>query len=204
MVGLCATLALGMGLSALARSTDRTPIGFVDDQGRPQPGAFVKPSSEPQHRPALRSVTDSPPPVTPAVLTPARTTDEPPAPVRTQKASSRTQKATARTQKASSITYQTMIVTAYCPCKICCGKHAKGITASGKNVRYNRGKFVAADIRLLPFGTRLTIPGYASNRPVEVIDKGGAIKGNKLDVFFKTHEQAKKWGKQELLVQIHD
>ncbi|WP_428939864.1 3D domain-containing protein [Fontivita pretiosa] len=91
-----------------------------------------------------------------------------------------------------------MEITAYCPCSKCCGPNAQGITASGKHVSYNHGKFVAADTSILPFGTRLLIPGYAAE-PVEVIDRGGAIKGNKLDVFFPTHEEALKWGRQKMV-----
>ncbi len=88
-----------------------------------------------------------------------------------------------------------MEVTAYCPCQKCCGKGAHGVTASGHPISYNNGQFVAADTSILPFGTQLVIPGYAS-APVKVIDRGGAIKGNKLDVFFPTHEQARAWGRQ--------
>jgi len=91
-----------------------------------------------------------------------------------------------------------MEITAYCPCSKCCGPNAQGITASGKHISYNQGKFVAADTSILPFGTRLLIPGYAAE-PVEVIDRGGAIKGDKLDVFFPTHEQALKWGRQKMV-----
>jgi len=87
-----------------------------------------------------------------------------------------------------------MLVTAYCPCKQCCGKE-DGITASGKSVKTNGGRFVAAD-PTLPFHTKLTIPGYADDQPVPVLDRGGAIKGNRLDVFFPTHKQARQWGKQ--------
>lgn len=97
-----------------------------------------------------------------------------------------------------------MEVTAYCPCKICCGKGAMGLTASGKRVSYNHGRFVAADTSLLPFGTRLLIPGYSSSQPVEVIDRGGAIKGYKLDVFFDTHERAMQWGRQWIPVTVLD
>jgi 3D (Asp-Asp-Asp) domain-containing protein len=93
-----------------------------------------------------------------------------------------------------------MEVTAYCACPKCCGPEAMGITASGKDVTYNDGKFVAAD-RKLPFGTRLVIPGY-SEQPVEVIDRGGAIKGDKLDVFFPSHEAALEWGRQLVPVTI--
>lgn len=96
-----------------------------------------------------------------------------------------------------------MEVTAYCPCPKCCGPKAAGITASGKPVSYNQGRFVAADTSILPFGTKVQIPGYA-DQPVEVIDRGGAIKGNKLDVFFPSHEQAKSWGRQIIPVVVLD
>jgi 3D (Asp-Asp-Asp) domain-containing protein len=94
-----------------------------------------------------------------------------------------------------------MEVTAYCACIKCCGPNAQGITASGKDISYNDGKFVAADTSVLPFGTKLMIPGYAS-APVEVIDRGGAIKGNKLDVFYASHEEALKWGRQKITVTV--
>ena len=61
---------------------------------------------------------------------------------------------------------------------------------------HNGGRFVAADTSLLPFGTKLVIPGYAGDEAVEVIDRGGAIKGHKLDLYFPTHEEALEWGRQ--------
>jgi 3D (Asp-Asp-Asp) domain-containing protein len=97
-----------------------------------------------------------------------------------------------------------MEVTAYCPCTRCCGSNAQGITASGKLVDYNGGKFVAADTRVLPFGKKLVIPGYADGAPVEVIDRGGAIKGNKLDLYFPTHAEALVWGRQQLDVIVYE
>jgi 3D (Asp-Asp-Asp) domain-containing protein len=96
---------------------------------------------------------------------------------------------------------RTMVVTAYCPCTRCCGPNACGITASGKPVTANGGRFVAAD-RDLPFGTMLIIPGYNNGRPVEVLDRGGAIKGNRLDVFFPTHQEARQWGVRRLKVRL--
>ena len=98
-----------------------------------------------------------------------------------------------------------MEVTAYCPCVKCCGRGAHGVTASGARITQNGGQFVAADTSVLPFGTKLVIPGYGSG-PVEVLDRGGAIKGNRLDVFFPTHEQAKAFGRRwvEILVTPND
>lgn len=97
-----------------------------------------------------------------------------------------------------------MEVTAYCPCPKCCGPQAQGITASGKTVDYADGRFVAADTRLLPFGTRVSVPGYHDGQPVEVIDRGGAIKGNKLDVYFPSHQTALEWGRRQVPVTILD
>jgi 3D (Asp-Asp-Asp) domain-containing protein len=93
-----------------------------------------------------------------------------------------------------------MIVTAYCPCAKCCGENASGVTASGKLVSYNAGRFVAADPSLA-FGTKLIIPGYESS-PVEVLDRGGAIRGNHIDVFFPTHQQALDWGRRLVEVTV--
>lgn len=97
-----------------------------------------------------------------------------------------------------------LLVTAYCPCKLCCGPKAHGVTASGQAVAYHGERFVAADTRLLPFGTRLRIPGYNGGAAVEVIDRGGAIRGNHIDVYFPTHQQALQWGKQTLQVAVEE
>ena len=93
-----------------------------------------------------------------------------------------------------------MRVTAYCPCKKCCGKFSDGITACNHKIR-SGDAFVAADKRY-EFGTELVIPGYNNNEPVKVLDRGGAIKGNKLDVFFHSHRQARKWGVRYLDVKV--
>jgi len=95
-----------------------------------------------------------------------------------------------------------MEVTAYCPCTKCCGPNAQGLTASGKPVSHNKGRFVAADTNVLGFGTGLSIPGYHGGKTVKVLDRGGAIKGNKLDVFFPSHERALRWGRQHLDVTV--
>jgi 3D (Asp-Asp-Asp) domain-containing protein len=97
-----------------------------------------------------------------------------------------------------------MEVTAYCPCKKCCGPHAHGVTASGHTVSYNGGKFVAADLGRLPFGTRLSIPGYHGGQSVPVIDSGYAIRGNRLDVYFPSHETAMRWGVKYLPITIEN
>ncbi len=79
-------------------------------------------------------------------------------------------------------------LTAYCPCMICCG-NTSGITASGARATANHT--IAADSRF-PFGTKLLINGVVYT----VEDRGGAIKGNIIDVFFCTHEEACQFGRQ--------
>jgi 3D (Asp-Asp-Asp) domain-containing protein len=94
-----------------------------------------------------------------------------------------------------------MRVTAYCPCDVCCGPLAQGITASGHRVSADNGRFVAAD-PALKFGTRLVVPGYNAGRPVRVLDRGGAIRGRSLDVYFDSHDRAREWGVRYLPVSI--
>lgn len=95
-----------------------------------------------------------------------------------------------------------MRVTAYCPCELCCGRWADGITASGEPVTADGGRFVAADPAVIPLGRRVVVPGYADGQPVRVLDTGGAIKGRRLDVFFSTHREALAWGVKELDVVV--
>ena len=95
-----------------------------------------------------------------------------------------------------------MTVTAYCGCTKCCGPKARGLTASGRSIAYNGGQFVAADTKLFKFGTQLQIPGYAGGQPVEVIDRGAAIKGNHIDLFFSSHDAARQWGKKWMAVTV--
>ena len=94
---------------------------------------------------------------------------------------------------------QVMKTTAYSPDERSCGKWADGITASGKSVWMNGGRLVAAD-RAVPYGTILTVPGYNNGQPVQVWDRGGKIKGNRLDLLYPTHQIALRWGVQDLPV----
>lgn len=95
-----------------------------------------------------------------------------------------------------------MTVTAYSPDERSCGKWADGITSSIHNVHTNGGKLVAADSRVLPLGSMVSVPGYDQAKVVPVLDRGGAIKGNRLDLLFPTHEAARKWGVRHLPVTV--
>lgn len=93
-----------------------------------------------------------------------------------------------------------MRITAYCPCQKCCGSYADGITASGHKIE-NGDTFVAAD-RRYKLGTEMIIPEYNNSSKVKVLDRGGAIKNNRLDVFFNTHQQALEWGVRYIDVEV--
>ncbi len=104
----------------------------------------------------------------------------------------------------SSARWQTvqMRVTAYCACSECCGQYSDGITASGHKIQPGDA-FVAADERY-SFGTEVVVSGYNYDQPVKVLDRGGAIEGNRLDVFFHSHQEALEWGVKHVDVQVRD
>jgi 3D (Asp-Asp-Asp) domain-containing protein len=75
-----------------------------------------------------------------------------------------------------------------------------GITFSGVKVKRDLYSTVAADLNVFPIGTILFIPGYGYG---VVADKGGAIRGNELDLYFETVSDVYKlWGKKKLNVYV--
>jgi 3D (Asp-Asp-Asp) domain-containing protein len=96
----------------------------------------------------------------------------------------------------SAQTFEVFTITAYCSCTKCCGK-SDGITYSG--LKAVEGVTIAADLNILPIGTVVEIEGIG-RRIVQ--DKGGAIKGNRLDLYFQRHSDALRFGKQERWVTV--
>ena len=90
-----------------------------------------------------------------------------------------------------------VIATAYCPCVKCCGK-SDGITATGVKAKANHT--IAADPNILPYGTEI----LCGMGEFVVEDCGGAIKGNRVDFFFDTHEEALKFGRQEFTIWVKE
>nr|DAW31759.1 MAG TPA: lytic transglycosylase [Caudoviricetes sp.] len=88
-------------------------------------------------------------------------------------------------------------ITYYCACRMCCGKEESnpnyGITATGTLA--TEGRTVAVDPSVIPYGTEIRII-YPDGEQRTYIseDCGGAIKGNRIDVFMETHEKALKAG----------
>lgn len=75
-----------------------------------------------------------------------------------------------------------------------------GITFSGVEVRRDLYSTIAADLSLFPIGTIMYIPDYGYG---VVADKGAAITGNKIDLYYHTVEDVyAQWGKKEVEVYI--
>lgn len=87
--------------------------------------------------------------------------------------------------------------TAYCPCSKCCGKWAKyGKTKTGTDARTPG---IAVDPKVIKLGSKVSIPGIGIRNADDV---GGAIKGNRIDVRFATHAEAKRFGRQTIRVKV--
>lgn len=99
-----------------------------------------------------------------------------------------------RTSSTSTTGGTTYKITAYCPCSKCCGK-STGRTASGTTA--TAGRTVAASSKFA-FGTKLNIGGHIYT----VEDRGGAISGNKIDIFVNTHAEALQWGVRYMTVSV--
>ena len=81
-------------------------------------------------------------------------------------------------------------ITAYCPCSICCGKWANGITATG--VIAQEGRTVAVDPSVIPLGSEVEING------VIYIAENTGVRGNAIDLFMNSHQTALQWGVQRM------
>lgn len=89
-------------------------------------------------------------------------------------------------------------LTAYCPCFRCCGKD-DGITSTGTLA--TEGRTIAVDPRVIPYGSSVTIyfsDGTSHTYTAE--DCGGAIRENRIDVFFDDHQAALQFGVQSAYV----
>jgi len=60
---------------------------------------------------------------------------------------------------------------------------------------------VAVDPKVIPMGTRLYVEGYGE---AIAADQGNAIKGNRIDLFFDSHQQALNYGMKTVKVTILD
>ena len=107
-----------------------------------------------------------------------------------EKASTSSAPDTGRTMTVEATAY-----TAYC-------EGCSGTTANGTNLRANPNlKVIAVDPRVIPLGTKVWVEGYGE---AIAADTGGAIKGNKIDVFIPDLNNAYEWGRRTVTIKILD
>jgi len=114
---------------------------------------------------------------------------------KTTSRSATTARTASQDENATGTTLSTKFkVTAYCSCAKCCGK-TNGITASGKKAQANHTIAAPANFAM---GTKLKINGTVYT----VEDRGGAIKGNRIDIYVNSHSEALQWGVKYLSVEV--
>ena len=95
-----------------------------------------------------------------------------------------------------------MVATAYDASFASTGKNPDhpqyGITRSGLKVRHG---IAAVDPKVIPLGTYLHVEGYGE---ALAADTGGAIKGNRIDLYFESPKDVAKYGKKRVKVYILD
>lgn len=117
--------------------------------------------------------------------------------VATKKVAKKEKKVTTASQAEPEAGKELMVTatayTAYC-------KGCSGTTAYGIDLRSNPNqKVIAVDPRVIPLGTKVWVEGYG----VAIAgDTGGAIKGNKIDVFIPSYEDAMEWGVKKIKIKI--
>jgi 3D (Asp-Asp-Asp) domain-containing protein len=101
--------------------------------------------------------------------------------------------------------------TGYCACPKCSGWRFNWlglpVSQNGKikivgqtaSTRMARPGTVAVDPKVFPPGTKFYIPGYGWARGE---DLGGGIKGRHIDLYFRQHRSAAKWGSQTKRVKV--
>lgn len=100
-------------------------------------------------------------------------------------------------------------ITAYCSCVRCCSIWAKNrpLDENGKEIVYTAsgeraeaGKTIAVDTSVIPFGTEVRI----GDTVYTAQDTGSAVKGNVIDIYFDSHEDAVRHGAKYLEVEVRN
>ncbi len=75
-----------------------------------------------------------------------------------------------------------------------------GVTATGIDLNKNpNAKVIAVDPNVIPLGSKVYVEGYGE---ATAADTGGAIKGNKIDVFVPNKSDASNWGVKTVSVKV--
>ncbi|MFK3961803.1 ubiquitin-like domain-containing protein [Guptibacillus hwajinpoensis] len=114
------------------------------------------------------------------------------------KPATKTSKSPSKPESKSSGKVMNVSTTAYTA--NCAG--CSGITSTGFNLKSNPdAKIIAVDPSVIPLGSKVHVEGYGT---AIAADTGGAIKGNKIDVFFSSKSAAYAWGNKTVQITILD
>ncbi|MFP3512039.1 ubiquitin-like domain-containing protein [Peribacillus sp. SIMBA_075] len=81
-------------------------------------------------------------------------------------------------------------------------KGCSGVTSTGVDLKSSPGaKIIAVDPSVIPMGSKVYVEGYGY---AVAADKGGAIKGNRIDVFFSSKSDAYRWGAKKVKIRVLD
>lgn len=91
-------------------------------------------------------------------------------------------------------------VTGYCNCRLCCGQYSPEVTGRTPHTASGTvpcaGRTVAVDPNVIPLGSTVVINGHSYIAE----DTGSAVKGNVIDVFYDSHNDALNWGRRSVEV----
>lgn len=102
-----------------------------------------------------------------------------------------------------------VVATAYCPCIKCCGIYSEQhpsrqgtgfVQKTSTGTIPQQGRTIAVDPSVIPLGSEVVINGNSYIAE----DTGGGIKGNRIDIFFSSHQEALNWGRQILEVTVFE
>jgi 3D (Asp-Asp-Asp) domain-containing protein len=78
---------------------------------------------------------------------------------------------------------------------------SKRMTSEGSKPK--AGTTIAADPRVLPMGSRVQVMGAGEYSGIYTVsDKGGSIKGHKVDIFVNSREEALEFGRKQVYVAL--
>jgi len=95
---------------------------------------------------------------------------------------------TSSSQSSSNREHMSVVSTAY---------YTGSITATGTKTRWG---VIAVDPRIIPYGTKVYIPQFDQVFVAE--DTGGAIKGNKIDIYMNDRSSAINWGRRTIDIYV--
>ena len=98
--------------------------------------------------------------------------------------------------------YEEFVATAYCACEKCCGEWAinrKGPVVGSTGMELIPKYSIAVDPNIIPYSSILV---DSIGNEYRADDCGGAIKGNHIDIYFSSHEEALNYGRQTIELAI--